>query len=58
MSSKAIEEAKATGQRPEQVMLTTGLLTGDQLATAIAERFGLDHIDLTTYRPDDALPST
>ena len=29
---KAVEEAKATGQRPEQVMLSTGLLTGDQLA--------------------------
>jgi type IV pilus assembly protein PilB len=48
----AVEEAKATGQRPEQVMLSTGLLTGDQLARAIAERFGLDHVDLTRYRPD------
>jgi type IV pilus assembly protein PilB len=49
---KAVEEAKATGQRPEQVMLSTGLLTADQLARAIAERFGLDHVDLTRYRPD------
>ncbi|MEA2348604.1 MAG: type pilus assembly protein PilB [Thermoleophilaceae bacterium] len=51
---KAVEEAKSTGIRPEHVMLSTGLLTGDQLARAIAERFVLDHIDLTRYRPDAA----
>ncbi len=51
---QAIAEAKATGQTPEEVMLGSGVLTGDQLATAIAERFGLDRVDLTTYRPDDA----
>jgi type IV pilus assembly protein PilB len=51
---KAIDEAKATGQTPEQVLLASGLLTGDQLSLAIAERFGLDHVDLTSYRPDPA----
>ncbi len=48
----AIDEAKSSGQRPEQVLVASGALTRDQLARAIAERFGLDHVDLTIYQPD------
>ena len=48
----AVEEGKATGRSAEQVLLESGALTGDQLARAIAERFGLDHVDLTIYKPD------
>ena len=29
-----------------------GALTSDQYARAVAERFGLDHVDLTVYKPD------
>jgi type IV pilus assembly protein PilB len=48
----AIEEGRATGKTPEQVLLSSGALTADQLARATAERFGLDHIDLTVFKPD------
>ena len=48
----AVEEARATSRTPEQVLIDSGALTGDQLARAIAERFGLFHVDLQVYRPD------
>jgi type IV pilus assembly protein PilB len=48
----AVNESKSFGRRPEQVLLEMGALTGDQLARATAERFGLDHVDLTVYKPD------
>jgi type IV pilus assembly protein PilB len=48
----AVEEGKATRRSPENVLLESGALSSDQLARATAERFGLDHIDLTVYKPD------
>jgi type IV pilus assembly protein PilB len=48
----AVEEGKASGRSPEQVLLEGGAITGDQLARAVAQRFGLDHIDLTIYKTD------
>jgi type IV pilus assembly protein PilB len=48
----AVEEGKATGRSPEDVLLQSGTLSADQLARATAERFGLDHVDLTIYKPD------
>jgi type IV pilus assembly protein PilB len=48
----AVEEAKATGRRPEHLLLASGALTPDQLACATAERLGLDHVDLSLYEPD------
>jgi len=48
----AVEEARAGGRTPEEVLVHGGALTGDQLARAIAERFGLPHVDLTIYKPD------
>ena len=48
----AVEEGKASGRSPEQVLLESGALTGDQLARAVAQRFGLDHVDLTIYKTD------
>jgi type IV pilus assembly protein PilB len=51
---KAVEDARATGQSPEKVLLESGALAADQLARATAERFGLDHVDLTLYKPDVA----
>jgi type IV pilus assembly protein PilB len=48
----AVEEGKATGRSPEEVLLQSGVLSADQLARATAERFGLDHVDLTVYKPD------
>jgi len=48
----AVEEARATSSSPEDVLLQSGVLSADQLARATAERFGLDHVDLTVYKPD------
>src|SRR3954462_8072510 len=44
--------ATKAGSAPERVLLADGDLTEDQLARAVAERFGLDHLDLGIYRVD------
>jgi type IV pilus assembly protein PilB len=49
---RAVEEGRATGKSPEDVLVDSGALGTDQLAKATAERFGLDHVDLTVYKPD------
>jgi type IV pilus assembly protein PilB len=48
----AVEEGRASGRTPEQVLVDSGALTGDQLSRAIAERFGLSHADLSVYKAD------
>ena len=34
------------------MLVESGALSVEQLARATAERFGLDHVDLTIYKPD------
>jgi type IV pilus assembly protein PilB len=51
---QAIEEARTLGKPPERLLLEQGAITGDQLSRAMAERYGLDHIDLTDYQVDMA----
>jgi type IV pilus assembly protein PilB len=48
----AIERGTENGSSPERVLIGDGTLNADQLARAVAERFGLDHIDLDIYRVD------
>ncbi len=48
----AIEEARRTGKTPEDVLLDLGHLTQDGLARAVAERHGLEHLDLNLFAPD------
>jgi type IV pilus assembly protein PilB len=48
----AVRQATASGSAPERVLVSNGALAEDQLSRAVAERFGLDHIDLTIYRVD------
>ncbi len=50
----AIEEARRSGRTPEDVMLEQRTLTSDGLARAVAERHGLDHLDLGIFKPDMA----
>ncbi|HEX8156362.1 MAG TPA: GspE/PulE family protein [Solirubrobacteraceae bacterium] len=50
--SAAIEEARRAGTLPEDVLVEQGALTADGLARALAERHGLNHLDLTIFRPD------
>jgi type IV pilus assembly protein PilB len=52
--AKAIEEGKLAGMPPEQLLLHQRLITGEQLSYAIAERYGLDHIDLSLFKVDMA----
>jgi type IV pilus assembly protein PilB len=48
----AIEEARSSGRMPEDVLIEQRSLTADGLARAVAERHGLDHLDLRVYKPD------
>jgi type IV pilus assembly protein PilB len=52
--NQAIEAARTAGAPPEALLLTEGVINGDQLSRAIAERYGLDHIDLSGYQVDMA----
>jgi type IV pilus assembly protein PilB len=48
----AIERGTENGSGAERLLIGDGTLTPDQLARAVAERFGLDHVDLGVYRVD------
>jgi type IV pilus assembly protein PilB len=48
----ATEEGRKTGIAPEEVLLHANRITQDQLARATAERFGLDHLDLSLFDID------
>ena len=48
----ATEKAHSAGSAAERVLLMQGAITDDQLARAVAERFGLDHVALRNYKVD------
>ena len=48
----AISEARVAGRSPEALMVEQGVLSTDQLSRAVAERYGLDHVDLNGYHVD------
>jgi type IV pilus assembly protein PilB len=58
----AIAESRSSGRRTGEVLVDRGVLTPDQLARVIAERFGVDHVDLNAFRVDmsaaNLLPSS
>jgi type IV pilus assembly protein PilB len=49
---RAIAEARTAGVPPEQLLLERSLISDEQLARAIAERYGLDFIDLAEFAVD------
>jgi type IV pilus assembly protein PilB len=51
---RAIEESREAGVSPERVLLEQHAITSDQLSLAIAERYGLDHVDLGAFKVDMA----
>jgi type IV pilus assembly protein PilB len=51
---KAIEDARLAGVTPEQLLVQQHAVTGEQLARAIADRYGLDHLDLSAFSVDMA----
>ncbi len=50
----ALESSRISGTTPERVLLDNGSLTQDALARALAERYGLDHLDLGVFTVDMA----
>jgi type IV pilus assembly protein PilB len=48
----ALESSRNLGTTPERVLLDSGVLTQDALARALAERYGLDHLDLGVFSVD------
>jgi type IV pilus assembly protein PilB len=51
---QAIEAARTAGRPPERLLIEQGAITADQLSRAVAERYGLDHVDLSAYQVDMA----
>jgi type IV pilus assembly protein PilB len=49
---EVIEEARSAGKSPEALLREHNLIDGDQLSRAVAERYGLDHVDLSEYKVD------
>jgi type IV pilus assembly protein PilB len=49
---EAVELARAQGKPTGQVLVEQGILRHDQLARVVAERFGLEYIDLSVYELD------
>ncbi len=47
-----VEASRTAGKPPEQLLLEQGAISGEQLSRAVAERYGLDHVDLTIYQVD------
>jgi type IV pilus assembly protein PilB len=49
---EAIATSRSTGTTPEKVLVEDGVLSNDGLARALAERYGLDHLDLGVFTVD------
>jgi len=49
---EALESSRIAGTTPERALLEKGTLTQDGLARALAERYGLDHLDLGIFSVD------
>jgi type IV pilus assembly protein PilB len=50
----ALENSRVSGTTPERALLDSGAITQDALARALAERYGLDHLDLGVFSVDMA----
>jgi type IV pilus assembly protein PilB len=49
---QAIRQARLAGTAPERVLLEERAIDSEQLSRAIAERYGLDHLDLGVFPVD------
>ncbi len=54
VARQAIESARTAGRPPERLLIEQGAINADQLSRAVAERYGLDHVDLSAYQVDMA----
>ena len=48
----AVEEARGAGRTPESLLIDQKAIDSNQLSRAVAERYGLYHLDLNTYKVD------
>ena len=53
----AVAESRATGRNTGTVLVERGILSPYQLARVIAERFGVDFVDLGEFTVDHAPPA-
>ena len=49
---QAVEAARQPGRMVDRILLENGDLTEEQLSRALAERYGLDHVDLDLFEVD------
>jgi type IV pilus assembly protein PilB len=49
---QAIAQSRTAGRPAEQIMLEAGTIDDEQLSRAMAERYGLDFVDLAVYQVD------
>ena len=49
---EVVNEARVAGRAPEELLREYRVIDGDQLSRAVAERYGLDHVDLNVYKVD------
>src|SRR5438270_13124723 len=49
---EALDTSRSLGTTPERALIEKGALTQDGLARALAERYGLDHLDLGVFAVD------
>jgi type IV pilus assembly protein PilB len=54
VARRAIETARTAARPPERLLVEQGAINADQLSRAVAERYGLDHVDLSAYQVDMA----
>jgi type IV pilus assembly protein PilB len=52
--ARTVEDARSAGVPPERMLLDQQAITSEQLSRAIAERYGLDHLDLGIFKIDMA----
>jgi type IV pilus assembly protein PilB len=53
----AVHQAREARQPTGRLLVSKGLITEEQLARAVAERYGVDYVDLSSFRPDMAAAS-
>jgi type IV pilus assembly protein PilB len=51
---KAIGQSRTAGRSPEQILTEQGAIDSEQVARAVAERYGLDYVDLAIFSVDMA----
>jgi type IV pilus assembly protein PilB len=54
---RAVEEARTTGSTTGRTLLDGDVVTADQLARAVGERYGVDHVDLNVANVDPTASS-